>query len=71
MDVRARTLEPQLFEINEKSVLTPFFERSWQTYRIQTDRYDAGMFRSHRPATLIQRNGMAQEHHRQRRSNRP
>jgi len=26
MDVRARTLEPQLFEINEKSVLSSFFE---------------------------------------------
>jgi hypothetical protein len=40
----ARTLEPQLFEINEKSVLASFFGLSWQTCRIQTDRYDAGMF---------------------------
>jgi hypothetical protein len=51
MDVRARTLEPQPFEINEKSGLTPFFTLSRQTWLIQTDPYDAGMFlnQSHTP----------------------
>ena len=34
----------KLVEINEKSVLASFFGLSWQTCRIQTDRYDAGMF---------------------------